>query len=74
MVLHQEKELGTLRGKALRGAGDTIRGRVAADNNSALLSPGENMSLTPETAAARNTPEEIARRRLMGMFSGGRGY
>lgn len=70
----KEKELGTLRGKFLRDAGATIRSRQVAADNSALLAIGENMSLTPEAAAARNTPEEIARRRLMGMFPGGRGY
>ena len=61
----KEKELGTRRGAALRGAGATIRERQAAANNSALLTLGENMSLTPE---------ETNRRRLKGMFSGGRGY
>lgn len=61
----KEKELGTRRGAALRGAGATIRERQAADNNKALLSPGENMSLTPE---------EANRRRLMGMPSRGQGY
>lgn len=61
----KEKELGTRRGDALRNASATIRGRIDADNNKALLSPGENMSLTPE---------EINRRRLMGMLPSGRGY
>ena len=61
----KEKELGTRRGAALRGAGATIKERQAAANNSALLSPNENMSLTPE---------EANRRRLKEMFSGGRGY
>lgn len=60
----KEKELGTRRGAALRGAGAEIRGRIAADNNQTLLSPGENMSLTPE---------EANRRRLMGILSRGRG-
>ena len=61
----KEKELGTRRGAALRGAGATIRERQAAANNSALLAPGENMSLTPK---------EANRRRLKEMLSGGRGY
>jgi hypothetical protein len=61
----KEKELGTRRGAALRSAGDTIRERQAAANNSPLLAPGENKSLTPE---------EANRRRLMAMLSGGRGY